>query len=103
MITIFLTEHRYSASNEIERSLSSLFWIYIKGRFFSDLITLVPFFQLFSEYDLKYRKLVFLIKLLRLRVGFSLLDYKRTIGQIKEMYMKRLTNLIDKDSFLAES
>ena len=70
IVTNFFTEHHYPASHQIERDLVKLFWIYFKGRLLSDLATLVPFFALFSNMDLKKRKLLFLFKLLRLRVSF---------------------------------
>jgi len=67
----FFVEHHSSTQLEPERDLWKLFIINIKSRFIFDALTIIPFFELFEGLmELKYRKLLYLIRLLRLYRGF---------------------------------
>ena len=75
MLINFITEHHYESSTEVERDLCKLFTIYIKGRFIFDLVALLPLRSLFTPI-LPSSRLLDLIKIIRLYVGFQLLDHK---------------------------
>jgi len=74
----FITEHHFdSSSHEPERELTGIFCLYIKGRFFFDLIALLPLKLIFTGlFQDGVLRLLDLVKLIRLYVGFRLLDYK---------------------------
>jgi len=76
----FFVEHHSATSLEPERNLRSLFILNMKTRFLFDLVTLVPLFQWFEGViELKYRRLLYLVRLLRLFKAFNLLNVKETM------------------------
>ena len=76
MVLECLVEYHYPVSQEVEQDISKLIVIYItKGHFFYDLITVIPYHRMFrSVFDLKYLRLFYFIKVIRIFNGFALLN-----------------------------
>ena len=64
-------------STDIETDVRKIAIIYMKGRFFWDFLSVLPFRAIFSDLDLKYQKLFYINKCSRLYNGIVLLDYKK--------------------------
>jgi len=75
----------------------------MKGRFFWDFLSVIPFKRLFPNMDLKYAKLFYLNKLSRLYNGFVLLDYKIYVKEVKDMIAKRIQKIVKEDDLKANS
>ena len=76
MIINFFTERIYPCSTEPERDLRVLFKMYLKGRFVADLVTVLPFDLILTRSSPIVLRLLLLLKLIRLYVGFELLNHK---------------------------
>mmetsp|Transcript_42741 Transcript_42741/g.65656 ORF Transcript_42741/g.65656 Transcript_42741/m.65656 type:complete len:125 (+) Transcript_42741:515-889(+) len=66
----------------LERDIIAVWINYFKTDFLFDLITVVPFLEIMPEHW-RHRELVLLLKVIRLRLGFQLLDYSVMIREIK--------------------
>mmetsp|Transcript_22518 Transcript_22518/g.34814 ORF Transcript_22518/g.34814 Transcript_22518/m.34814 type:complete len:88 (+) Transcript_22518:303-566(+) len=67
----FFIEHHNSATLEPERNLKQIFVINIRDRLLFDTLTILPLYWMFeSLLEMKYRKLLFLARVLRLYNGF---------------------------------
>ena len=63
----------------------------MKGTFVMDFLTIIPFqFILDGKIDIKYSRLLYLIKLTRLYNGFQLLNYNVYMKEIKNMNHDKL-------------
>ena len=73
MIQGVFVEYHYPSSLEVERNLKKLVKIYItKGTFPYDIITVVPYNKMLKGVlDLKYHRLFYLIKIIRIINGFD--------------------------------
>ena len=69
------------SSSEFKRDIMEIGKTYIKGSFFIDLIALVPFTEILSQWE--HKELLYLLKLLRLHNGFALLNYKVMVKELK--------------------
>ena len=76
MVLDCFVEYHYPVSQEIEQDIVKLTVIYItKGHFFYDLITVIPYHRMFrSVFDLKYLRLFYFIKVIRIFNGLELLN-----------------------------
>ena len=99
----FLTEYRYPMSTDIETDVKKIAIIYIKGRFFWDFLSVIPFKKIFWNMDLKYNKLFYINKLSRLYNGFVLLDYKIYVKELKDMITNNIKRIIKEDPERANS
>jgi len=71
LILHFFEEYHYPISQEVERDLRRLALLYFRGRFALDIVTILPLFHWARQsLEVKYAKVVFLVKLLRLYNGF---------------------------------
>jgi len=78
--------------------------LYLKGRFFFDLVALLPLSDMFEDVlGEGILRLLYLVKLMRLYVGFRLLDYKQNKKQIKAMFANQMNLLIESKDELAEN
>mmetsp|Transcript_37320 Transcript_37320/g.57218 ORF Transcript_37320/g.57218 Transcript_37320/m.57218 type:complete len:84 (+) Transcript_37320:621-872(+) len=79
MLVSFFTEHHSNKSVDPERSQKKIAILYLKGRFLLDIVALIPFKQtvefLFGASS-SYSSLFYLLKLVRIIVGFRLLHYQ---------------------------
>ncbi len=75
----FFVEYKYPSSTVVETDLKKLCFIYLRGRFLFDFLSIIPLYKMLNWYDvtdMSKSKLAYLIKISRLYNGFSLLDYK---------------------------
>lgn len=74
---------------------------YLQGEFIWDFIPLIPlqFLRLVNNRD----RLFFLIKCLRLRRGFAILDVTKLMGSIKNFFNRRLEYNIENDEKFANN
>ena len=95
------TEHHYDQFT-VERNLCSLFVIYLKSRFIWDFVTLLPLKEILADFITENQvRVLLLIKLIRLYIGFQLLDHKNYMKQIKQIFHDKIQALIDTDPELA--
>ena len=71
-------------STDVETDVKKIASIYLKGRFFWDFLSVIPFKKLFPNMDLMYSKLFYINKLSRLYNGFVLLNYKLYVREFKD-------------------
>jgi len=63
----------------------------MKGTFFLDFLTIIPFqLILDGQIDIKYSRLLYLIKLTRLYNGFQTVSYHVYMKEVKIMYNDKL-------------
>ena len=74
---------------------------YIQGEFIWDFIPLLPF--QFLRLVRKRDRLLFLIKCLRLRRGFAILDVTKLKGSIKDFFIDKLERNIESDEAFANN
>mmetsp|Transcript_31133 Transcript_31133/g.47591 ORF Transcript_31133/g.47591 Transcript_31133/m.47591 type:complete len:114 (+) Transcript_31133:680-1021(+) len=98
VIINFFTEHISTTTHKPERRLKKLAVAYIQGQFFLDAIALLPL-EWFARTQLRmpprWARLFLLLKLVRLIVGFKLLNYKVFMKQIKRILEARLQRRIE--------
>ena len=99
----FLTEYHVPMSTDIITDVKKIAVVYIKGRFFWDLLSVLPFKRMFPNLDLKYSKLFYLNKLSRLYNGYVLLDYKIYVKEVKDIISARIKKVIEEDEERANS
>lgn len=85
MILGVFVEYHYPSSQEVERDLKKLLKIYITvGTFPYDIITVVPYKKMLEgRISLKYYRLFFLIKIIRVINGFEELNPSKLVKHIK--------------------
>ena len=81
--------------------MSKIFSKYTKGGFIYDIIALTPFFMLKLYRD--RQKLLYIVKLIRLKRGFENLDIMCLLTYYKKEQTKRLEYLIQNDTCKANS
>ena len=102
MLANFVTEHHYPGSIVSERGVLRLIQLYLRGRFLSDLLALLPFSSMLSTWIAEpYIRLFGLIKLIRIRTAFELMDPKANMKQIKEYFQSRMQKLIESNHELS--
>ena len=77
---------------------------YVKGKFFVDLLCLIPFNFISMLKDVENKedlKFFFLIKILRLKQGDLIFNERQIKSYVKQLLAKRLTNLIKNKPHLA--
>mmetsp|Transcript_11931 Transcript_11931/g.18415 ORF Transcript_11931/g.18415 Transcript_11931/m.18415 type:complete len:126 (-) Transcript_11931:543-920(-) len=98
----FFVEHHSATSMKPERDIRNLFLINIKTRFVFDVVTIIPLFQWFEGIlQLKYRQLLYLVKVLRLYKALHLLNVKDTMIEIKRFQNRRIKKIILRSKELA--
>ena len=91
LVTNFFIEHHYHCSDKVERNILKLAEIYAKGRFFFDLVALVPFVSIFGErLDQRYLKLFYLLKISRMHYAIQQIDNKILMRDLKRFLAKRI-------------
>ena len=92
-------EYHYPSSQEVERDLRKLLKIYITiGTFPYDIITVVPYNKMLKGIvSLKYYRLFYLIKIIRVINGFEQLNPSKLMKHIKVFFIKSKTNSKPKD------
>jgi hypothetical protein len=75
---------------------------YFKDRFFIDFVALLPL-NFFIKLQNIYGRLFYLLKVLRLKKGFEILNTADIMKNVKLIYQKRLNNIIKNDPVLAEN
>ena len=75
---------------------------YFKDRFFIDSVALLPL-NFFIKLQNIYGRLFYLLKVLRLKKGFEILNTADIMKNVKLIYQKRLNNIIKNDPVLAEN
>ena len=86
----FLTEYHVPMSTEVITDVRKIAGVYLRGRFFWDFLSVLPFRALFPDMPLKYSKLFYLNKLSRLYNGYVLLNYKIYVKEVKDMIAARI-------------
>lgn len=72
---------------------------YMKETFLMDFLGIIPFQMILDgKIDLKYSRLLYLIKLTRLYNGYQLLSYNVYMKEVKNLYHKKLQNIIKEGS-----
>lgn len=78
MILNVFVEYHYPFSHDVETDLKKLLIIYVKGEhFIYDLITVIPYHSIVKPWlSLKYYRLFYLIKVIRIFSGLQLINPK---------------------------
>ena len=84
-------------STDAETDAKEIAKIYLKGRFFWDFLSVIPFKKLFPDMDLMYSKLFYLNKLSRLYNGFVLLNYKLYVRELIDFITINIMKVIEED------
>jgi len=96
LILSFFKEQHNRISQEVERDVKKISLAYLKGRFFLDIVTLLPLFEMcrgtFAHGE--NAKALYLVKVLRLYNGFELLNYKTFMNEVKQVYTARILKFI---------
>jgi len=76
LIISFFVDYPYPNSEEVEKSFLKLASMYLRKGFIIDLIPIIPFYIIINLtfVDVKYARLAYLLKLLRLPKGIELIN-----------------------------
>ena len=96
-----ITEYNYPASQKIERKINKIILIYLRGSFAYDVVAILPLRIIFWDLENNYRKLFYLVKLIRLQNGFKYLSHRVFMNEVKKIVQSRIAQIIDKDNKLA--
>ena len=78
--------------------------IYLKSTFILDLVPVIPFYYILENLiKEKYLGYLYLIKLIRLRNAFDMLDEKKFMKQMKLIMGNKIETIIKNDPVLAEN
>ena len=102
MILEFLTDYEEFPGQLPVRDISLIAIKYMKGRFFVDLLSLIPFNQ-FVKMQNGFDKLLYLFKVLRLEKGFEILNVGNIMSAVKIFYQRRLNDIILNNPYLADN
>lgn len=87
MIVQFLLEFKPEDQYNRVRDLTEIAKRYLKGRFFIDLISQIPFYAIFST---DHDELFYIIKIIRIQKGYHLLSSNSFMKNIKHLFNLRL-------------
>ena len=92
LVLNFLFELYDQKSEYYERRFLVISEQYLRGRFLTDFVTVLPLYHLFKFF--KHGRLFFLIKLTRLMRGIELLDTAVIMGSLKDVVKGHITSII---------
>ena len=82
------------------RDLTEIGKRYIKGRFFIDLISQIPFYAIFST---DHNELFYVVKIIRIQKGYHLLSSNSFMKNIKHLFHLRLEKIVQENPRLANN
>ena len=98
-----ITKNLEAKKKSIKKSFWNRVFRFLKDRILLDFISLVPFpYILRGHIELKYGRLLYLLKTVRLHHGFELIDYHTFTRQLKQLQGKRI-DMYQFDPELAEN
>jgi hypothetical protein len=97
MMITCLTEILDPLTLKAERRINKIIGTYLKSNFALDLLAIFPFFIVCSSFSSNFTllRLVFLIKLLRMKRALMILNKKTFLKQVKKYFWDRMHRLIE--------
>ena len=94
LITGFFQEYHPPGTINPIRNMGIIANNYINGEFKYNLIPLIPFTEIFQ---FKHTRLLYLIKLMRLRLCFELLSDKNFLRGLRRLNNSKMKNLVERE------
>lgn len=103
LIMNFFVEYNEDGQQFPIRDIQKIAINYIRNQFIMDFIPIIPLQEIRSPSIGSYRRLFFLIKIMRLYKGFKIFNIPAIMKKVKILFKRRSDELVLKDKNLAEN